>query len=138
MLRLLIFICCVGVAQAGEIAPDSPRDGDIPVAEWREMSAGRTLTYFIDGAFFALEHYSKSGDGVMLQLADGRCLSGRWDHRDTQYCYYWDGADGVCFRHVRMGSEILILQLDNGVETGDMQNMVGVSDAPLVCGGLVS
>jgi len=111
---------------------------DIPLQEWRDMSLGKTLTYSIDGQFFALERYSTSGDAVMLQLSDGTCYSGSWTHNETSYCYFWEDNPAVCFRHVRAEDEIMILHLDDGVETGEVQTMVGISDTPLVCGGLVS
>ena len=118
--------------------PLQANDLDIPEAEWRQMAQGRTLTYWIDGVFFALERYSASGNGVMLQAATGECLSGTWAVEDGAYCFYWEADPKVCFRHVRQGEEVLILHLENGVETGEVQVMSGASDAPLVCDGLTS
>jgi len=108
---------------------------DIPPAEWSEMAAGRTLAYAIGGQFWALERYDAAGDGVALEFRDGTCISGRWEYRAPLYCFHWDGEGTSCFRHVRIGSDILILETEGGEETGAAQVMTGVSDAPLSCGG---
>ena len=138
---LLLAVCVLGSGLGIGLAAHAEEpatDGDISAEDWSRMAAGRTLTYMIGDAFFALEHYHLTGPGVTIQLADGRCMAGTWQHRDRQYCYVWEGNAPVCFRHIRSGGEILILQLENGVETGDIQVMTGVSDAPLICDGLVS
>ena len=107
---------------------------DIPVEEWREMALGRTLTYQINGQFFALEEYFPSGNRVSLQSHTGECLSGTWSHSGTNYCYDW-GKDGAsCFRHVRANGTIMIIPVDDGNGQGTIQVMSGVSDAPLQCG----
>lgn len=138
----LLFMLSASALAGEEIArPDAALipgvDGDISVDDWRSIATGRTLTYEIDGAFFALERYHSGGSGVMLQLADGSCMSGVWDHFGQSYCYYWEDAAPVCFRHVRAGGRVFILQLENGVETGDVQEMTRISDAPLICEGLI-
>lgn len=107
---------------------------DIPVAEWTELAGGRTLTYTIGGEFWALERYHPGGSRVTLQFYDGSCLNGYWDYADPLYCFHWEGEGTSCFRHARLGDEILILETESGVETGALQNMTGVSDAPLACG----
>ena len=56
------------------------RPCDIPVEEWTAMAMGRTLTYRINGAFWAFEHYYPGTDRVTLQLYDGSCMEGRWDY----------------------------------------------------------
>lgn len=110
----------------------------IPPEDWRAFAAGRTLTYTVNGQFFALERYPASGDGVSIQLSDGVCMAGNWFHVDNAYCYNWEGRAPVCFLHERIGERISVRQVINGVETGAEQTMSNISDAPLQCGALTS
>jgi hypothetical protein len=111
---------------------------NIPVQEWTAMAMGRTLTYRIDGTFWALEHYYPGTDRVTLQLYDGSCMQGRWDYSEPLYCFYWEGQDTSCFRHARLGDEILIIESQDGVDTPMTQNMTAVTDIPLTCGPAVT
>ena len=86
------------------------RATDIPVEEWTAMAAGRTLTYRINGDFWALEHYYPGTNHVTLQLYDGSCMQGTWDYAAPLYCFHWDGQGTSCFRHARLGDEILIIE----------------------------
>lgn len=106
---------------------------DIPVAEWKDIAFGRTLTYTIAGKFWALERYDQGGSRVTLQFYDGTCLSGYWNYIEPLYCFHWNGEGTSCFRHARLSGEILILETRDGVETGALQVMSAVSDAPLAC-----
>lgn len=106
--------------------------------DWRAMAAGRTLTYTVNGDFFALERYDASGNAVSIQLSDGLCMAGHWTHVDDAYCYMWEGRAPVCFLHERIGDRISVRQVINGVETGAEQTMSQISDAPLQCGALTS
>ena len=128
---------------AGPLAAQSLADRigeavDIPEAEWREMASGRTLTYRIDGAFWALERYQPGGNAVTLQLADGTCLEGVWDYQAPHYCYHWEQDGTACFRHTRLDGQIVIIQTENGADTGLLQTMTAVSDIPLACGPAVT
>ncbi len=111
-----------------------PGLADIPVAEWRAMAEGRTLTYTIGGEFWALERYTPGTDRVTLQFYDGACLEGRWEFVAPLYCFHWEGEGTSCFRHARLGDDILVLETRGGVETGAVQTMSAVTDAPLACG----
>ncbi len=126
-----IFLCLAMPALASD---ETPQSGDIPVEEWRSMALGRTLTYMIGGTFFALERYAPDGNKVELQLNTGECLAGTWTHAGSTYCFDWGDERAACFRHVRAGQDILIIQVDNGVETDNIQLMTNISDAPLNCG----
>ncbi|MBP7001479.1 hypothetical protein [Amaricoccus sp.] len=124
-------------ALAAETGPaPGPVDGlaDIPVEDWTAMASGRTLTYTIGGEFWAMEHYEPGSNRVSLQFYDGTCLTGTWDYSAPLYCFHWEGEGTSCFRHARLGEQILILETREGAETGSMQLMSGVSDAPLSCG----
>ena len=111
---------------------------DIPVAEWTEMAMGRTLTYRIDGEFWALERYHPGGNRVTLQIADGTCLEGVWDFEAPHYCFHWERDGTACFRHTRLDDQIVIIQTEDGVDTGLLQTMTAVSDIPLACGPAVT
>ena len=98
------------------------------------MASGRTLTYRINGEFWALEHYIPGTDRVQLQLYDGSCMDGTWDYAAPLYCFHWDGQGTSCFRHARLGDEVLIIELQGGVDTPITQSMTAVTDTPLACG----
>ena len=115
-----------------------PAAVDIPVEEWSAMAMGRTLTYRIDGAFWALEHYYPGSDRVTLQLYDGSCMQGRWEYTAPVYCFYWEGQDKSCFRHTRRGGEIIVIENHDGVDTPLTQAMTAVTDIPLTCGPAVT
>ena len=98
------------------------------------MASGRTLTYRINGEFWALEHYYPGTDRVQLQLYDGSCMDGTWDYVAPLYCFHWDGQGTSCFRHARLGDEVLIIESQGGVDTPITQSMTAVTDTPLACG----
>lgn len=125
---------------ASQTAPENrlSEGTDIPVEEWRAMAMGRTLTYKIGGELWALERYFTGTNYVALQLFDGTCLQGTWDYRAPLFCFHWDGQGTSCFRHVRVGSEILIVETQDGQDTAMTQEMTGVSDAPVSCGPAVT
>ena len=107
---------------------------DIPVEEWTAMAAGRTLTYRIDGDLWALEHYTPGTNRVQIELYDGTCMTGTWDYSAPHYCFHWDGQGTSCFRHARLGDEVLVIEASAGQDTPMTQSMTGVSDTPLSCG----
>ncbi len=111
---------------------------NIPVEEWTAMAMGHTLTYRINGTFWALEHYYPDTDRVTLQLYDGSCMEGRWDYSEPLFCFYWEGQDPSCFRHARLDGEILIIESQNGADTMMTQSMSDVTDVPLACGPAVT
>ncbi len=120
-------------------APAVPEGAaNIPVEDWREMAAGRTLTYRVGDELWALERYAPSGNGVTLQFYDGTCLKGTWDYAAPLYCFHWEGEGTSCFRHARVGREIVIIETLDGADTGSVQKMTGVSDVPLACGPAVT
>jgi hypothetical protein len=98
------------------------------------MAGGRTLTYRIDGALWALEHYTPGTNRVQIELYDGTCMSGTWDYVAPLYCFHWDGQGTSCFRHARLGDEILIIEASGADGPPATQAMTAVSDAPLACG----
>ncbi len=124
------------VLPAASQTPVEPVDRavDIPVEEWTAMSAGRTLTYRINGDLWALEHYTPGTNRVQIELYDGTCMSGTWDYAAPLYCFHWDGQGTSCFRHARLGDEILVIEAQAGQPGVTSQAMTAVSDTPLSCG----
>lgn len=133
LLAALIALPVAGFAAEPGPAPISGLV-DISKEEWTRMTEGNTLTYTIGGAFWARERYHPGSDRVTLQFYDGMCLDGTWSWRDGLYCFDWDTEGVSCFRHARLGGEVLILETRDGVETGAIQVMSGVSDLPVSCG----
>ena len=124
---------------ADDGADPSSLSGLIEEPEWREIAAGRTVTYTVDGEFFALERYPESGNAVSIQMWDGQCRTGHWSYVATgEYCFFWESLEPVCFIHRRNGAQIEILRVIDGALTGDVQILSAVSDAPLSCGALTS
>lgn len=133
-IALLVLALLPGASQTAPQPAPQAAATDIPVEEWRAMAIGRTLTYRIDGELWALEHYFPGGNIVALQLYDGTCMQGTWEYVAPLYCFHWDGQGTSCFRHARRGSEILVIETVDGVDTAMTQEMTGVSDAPVSCG----
>lgn len=135
-MRALTLPALIAIAALLPAASQTPLDRaeNIPVEEWRAMASGRTLTYRINGEFWALEHYFPGTNRVQLQLYDGTCMDGTWDYSEPVYCFHWDGQGTSCFRHARLGTEILIIESREGSDTPMTQQMTGVTDAPLTCG----
>lgn len=133
-LLLLALLAPPLAAPAQGLPAETAGAKDIPVGEWVAMAEGRTLTYEINGEFFALEHYYPHSNRVTLQTSDGRCMEGTWEYSAPHYCFYWEGQPPACFRHARVGSGILIIETENGQDTPMTQRMTGVSDTPVTCG----
>jgi hypothetical protein len=130
LLAVLLLLPAASQTPAERIA----RAVDIPVEEWTAMAAGRTLTYRIDGDLWALEHYTPGTNRVQIELYDGTCMTGTWDYSAPHYCFHWDGQGTSCFRHARLGDEVLVIEASDGQDTPMTQSMTGVSDTPLSCG----
>lgn len=125
---------------ASQVAPPTvaPAATDIPVAEWTAMTAGRTVTYRIDGEFWAMERYDAGTNRVQLQLYDGSCMDGTWDYAAPHYCFHWTGQGTSCFRHARQDGTVLIIEAIDGADTPMVQQMTDISDTPLTCGAVTS
>jgi hypothetical protein len=133
-LLVLLLLPAASQSPAERIA----RAVNIPVEEWIAMATGRPLTYRINGEFWALEHYYPGTNRVTLQLFDGTCMQGTWDYAEPLYCFHWEGQGTSCFRHARLGDEILIIETQGGVDTPMTQSMTAVTDVPLACGPAVT
>ncbi len=112
---------------------------DIDPSEWRRMVQGRTVIYQIGSETWAYETYAAPGsDLVAILLADGTCMDGTWYHRNLEFCYAWSRGETSCFRHVRVGDEILVIPMVDGAPSGSVQTVSGISDKPIVCGPALS
>ncbi|WP_424932561.1 hypothetical protein [Amaricoccus macauensis] len=122
-----------GAAPAQDVEPVVEGATDIPVEEWTAMVMGKTLVYRIEGQLWAHEHYYPGTNYVSLQLYDGSCMNGTWDYSEPFYCFHWDVEGTACFRHARMGNDILILEAGSGDDVPLIQEMTAVTDIPLQC-----
>lgn len=140
LLSLSIAAVLALVPAAGPLALEDWRSKaeDIPVEEWRAMAMGRTLTYRINEEIWAFEHYFTGTNYVALQLYDGTCMQGTWDYNAPHYCYHWEGQGTSCFRHARLGDEIIVIETLDGIDTAMTQEMIEVSDAPVSCGPAIT
>ncbi len=132
-LTLLALVAALALPVAAPAADSIADAVNIPPEEWEAMAAGRTLTYEINGQFWALEHYYPGTNRVTLQVNDGSCMQGTWDYEAPLYCFHWDGQSPACFRHARLGDQILIIETQDGQDTPMTQMMTEVTDTPLTC-----
>ncbi|MGM0584538.1 MAG: hypothetical protein ACQEUZ_07795 [Pseudomonadota bacterium] len=107
---------------------------DIPLGEWRAMTAGRTVWYRIGEDLWGRERYHAGTDRVTFQFPDGECLEAVWFHDPPWYCFDFGGALGGgpphCFRHLRHEGELWALGLSGGAP----QRIIRIDDLPLSCG----
>ena len=137
-----VFLTCALAVQALATPGVATRDDnlvDIAPTEWFDLVRGRTVVYRIGPDVWAYESYPRSGRLVSIQLADGTCMDGTWDHVDGAYCFAWENREYSCFRHARDGANILIIPVVDGVQSGTIQTVSDITDAAVGCGnGLVS
>ena len=105
----------------------------ISFADWRELTAGKTVVYQIDGETYGFERYVAPGK-VKIQLTDGTCIDGTWYMEDANFCFDWQDETLNCFHHKKLGGEIYVIGLENGVETDDIQRVSRIANIPLSCG----
>ena len=107
---------------------------DIPVTEWRDMTAGKTVIYEIDGDLFGYEHYDANSDKVTFQLDDGTCIDGRWFMEGSAYCFDWQDGPLNCFHQKTLNGSVYVIGLESGAETDDIQKVARIVVLPLSCG----
>ena len=129
----LQFLTVIGVLLASPAWTQDDGLTDLSAEEWRKLALGKTLTYAVEGQPFALERYALTGNQVELQFADGECFTGTWTHSGNLFCFDWGFERAHCFRHVSVGGRILIINVVDGEETGSVQEMTKISNAPLAC-----
>ncbi|MGF1657998.1 MAG: hypothetical protein ACFCUS_01035 [Rubrimonas sp.] len=102
-------------------------DAPIPLEEWRAMTAGKTLSYEIDGAFWGREYYHADRDVATFVTRDGDCVTAPWVYAEGLYCFSYRGME--CFRHIRRDGRIFVAPLSGGAE----QEVRRIEVAPLSC-----
>lgn len=123
ILILALAIFAGGAAAAG--AEDEP----ITPEAWRELTTGKTVYYYKDGALFGREYYVNEKGDVVFRFPNGVCAEGRWAYADQKYCFAF-GAEVYCFQHVKRGNEIVII----GEEDGEEQTVERIVEKePLSC-----
>lgn len=132
--HLLAFATLLATPLAAEETPHTNALVDIPKEEWVSMVAGRTVVYKIGLDLWAFETYSRDSNFVSIQLANGECMDGTWNHIDGTFCFAWDNREYSCFRHARAGEEILIIPTVDGQPAGTTQTVSDITDAPMPCG----
>lgn len=110
-----------------------PGDVEIPLAEWRALTDGRTVTYHLRGRLWGREFFHPGGGRATFVSADGDCATAPWEYVDGLYCFHYAGRD--CFRHVRRGDELAAIPTTLGGET---QMIVEIADGPLSCAPALS
>lgn len=116
------------LSAAATTAGDEP----IPPDEWRRMTTGRTVYYFIAGEFFGREYYWPGTDMVTFQHASGVCADARWDYSEAGYCFYFDRPH--CFDHVRRNGTIVIIPLNTPEGEVPTEQTVGqIAPVPFSC-----
>ena len=116
-----------GLLAAAAAHAQEAGDAPIPLAEWREMTAGKTLVYEIDGDFWGREYYHPDRDVATFVTRDGDCVTAPWVYAEGLYCFSYRGME--CFRHLRRGDRILVAPLSGGAE----QEVRRIEVAPLSC-----
>lgn len=129
----LILALAPSFASAQSLAEQLSSAPDISFQEWREMTIGKTVVYQIDGEIYGYERYVAPGQ-VTMRLADGTCIDGTWRMRQADFCFDWQDGPKNCFRHKRLGEDIYVIGLNNGVETEDIQLVSRIADISLSCG----
>ncbi|MEM9430798.1 MAG: hypothetical protein AAGA32_15045 [Pseudomonadota bacterium] len=136
----LTLVCVCALVSAALATPARLATGDdnalvdIPKAEWINLVRGRTVIYNIGPNVWAFESYPMTGPFVSIKLADGTCMDGTWEHVDGAFCFRWENREYSCFRHARDGADILIIPVVDGVQSGTVQTVSAITDAPVGCG----
>ena len=106
----------------------------ITESQWRELTAGNTVIYELDGQVFAYEQYLDDGSLFLIRTDDQSCQRGTWFMRGTAFCFNWEIERQVCFHHKRLGDAIYILELRNGIEINEYQRVIAIEPRPMQCG----
>ena len=132
-----LLLAAPALAQPAPSARTLAEEGeDIPYAEWRAMTEGRTVWYLIEGDVWGRESYRAGSDALVFQFPDGQCLPATWSHRDPWFCFDFQDAlpDPLhCFRHLRWEGGIWVLG-----DMGAVQQVDRIDASPVACGPNVS
>lgn len=139
-MRILILTCALllplpAFAQSESLISRAVEATDISPEIWRQMTAGRTVTYNLNGRLFGTEHYHPNSNRAAFQHADGTCLDGTWAFVDGIFCFYWEGHLPACFHHKQDTQGIIVIaaDADGGFNFTNVQAVTEISDTPIVC-----
>ncbi len=107
---------------------------NISFEEWRDMTAGQTVVYEIDGNIYAYEAYRRGSNKVTIEVEGVVCEEGTWYMQGTTFCFDWPGNAPNCFNHKRLGDDIYVVGVVDGVETDDIQKVIEIAPIPVACG----
>jgi hypothetical protein len=103
-------------------------------AEFEAWSTGRTLDYWVDGAFWGSEMHL-SGRRTLDADAEGPCVAGRWFPEGDAICFVYDGSDAThCWRFWREGDRVLTLPVEAD-PAAEAPIEVTLAPEPLACPG---
>lgn len=98
--------------------------------EFEDWSTGRTLDYFIDGAFWGSEMHLP-GRATLDADAEGPCNKGRWYQAGNDICFVYAASPGPhCWRFLHDGDQVFAEYLNDPVSP---QYSVSLSEAPIPC-----
>ena len=106
---------------------------NISFKDWRNLTLGKTVVYEINGETFSYEIYN-GGSSVTIQLENGSCIDGTWFMEQSAFCFEWIDGPLNCFNHKRLGEDIYVIGLENGVETTDIQKVARIDNIAVSCG----
>jgi len=129
----LILALAPFAASAQTLAEQLATQSSISFEDWRELTAGKTVVYQIDGETYGFERYVAPGK-VKIQLADGTCIDGIWYMEQANFCFNWQDEILNCFHHKKLDGDTYVIALNNGVETEDIQRVSRIANIPLSCG----
>ncbi|MFQ5623725.1 MAG: hypothetical protein ACE5FS_10050 [Paracoccaceae bacterium] len=120
----------LAASQAGAGSEGTP----IAPGTWREMTAGKTVYYTIDGVYFGREYYVSGTDRIYFELDDGTCYSGYWRYEAPWYSFTFS-YDGYVlgpdrFQHRISGDKIFITSDDPEQPSQQVDRVIA---APFTC-----
>lgn len=121
-LLALLALCAAPV-----LAEDGYEGEPIAPEEWRSLTGGRTVWYTLNGEHWGREHFFADQDRATFLGADGLCVTAPWTYADGVYCFAYGGLH--CFRHLRRGTDIVVVPLGEGAE----QRVERIDRTPISC-----
>ena len=134
-LATLLALSAPALAAGPEPLPDrlTAEGRDIPPADWRAKTEGRTVWYRIGPVMWGREHYHPGTNRITFQFPDGDCLDAVWSFDDGWYCFDFgpalEASGPHCFRHLALDDRLFALS-----SRGDPQEIDRIDRTPLSCG----
>lgn len=120
-----VLLLCLTVTSAGADTLMTPE-------EFEAWSTGRTLDYWIDGAYWGAEMHLP-GRLTLDADADGLCRKGRWYPEGDMICFTYEISPGPhCWRFRRRGASV---QAELAGAPDSLVTEVTLAETPLSCQG---